>query len=127
MVTGRFWWLRGHAAELARLGDDFVTGSKHLPPYQHAMALTQAGLILLGNGDPARAQQLFEQTLPLYKQDTERLALSVTMNALALVVLGYLAVGRRDYAAASNLLDEGRALLGSCPTTLPGTTGVSSS
>ncbi|HTU09051.1 MAG TPA: AfsR family transcriptional regulator, partial [Trebonia sp.] len=23
MVTARFWWLRGHAAELARLGDDF--------------------------------------------------------------------------------------------------------
>jgi tetratricopeptide (TPR) repeat protein len=59
----------------------------------------------------ARAQQLFEQTLPLYRQDNERPALSVTMNALVLVVLGYLAALRRDYGAASKLLDQGQALL----------------
>jgi predicted ATPase len=114
-VTWRFWWLRGHAAELARLGDDFEAGSKDLPPGQHALALTEAGFILLANGDPARGQQLFEQALPLYKQDTERLALSVTMNALVLVLLGRLAALRRDYAAASSLLDEGRVLLGELP------------
>ena len=27
LATQRFWWLRGHAAELARLGDDLVAGS----------------------------------------------------------------------------------------------------
>jgi predicted ATPase len=27
LVTLRFWWLRGHAAERARLGDDIVAGS----------------------------------------------------------------------------------------------------
>jgi len=32
LVTWRFWWLRGHAAELARLGDDIVAGSGDLPP-----------------------------------------------------------------------------------------------
>src|SRR6516164_7455640 len=111
LASWRFWWLRGHAAQYALLVDDFVAGSKDMPPYQHALALAEAGFIIIGNGDLARAQQLFEQTLPLYRQDNERLAVSVTMNALVLVVLGYLAALRRDYAAASNLLDEGQALL----------------
>jgi len=75
------------------------------------VALTLAGLIVIANGDPARGQDLLEQTLPLYQQDHERPPLSVTMNALALAVLGYLAVLRRDYAAASKLLDQGQALL----------------
>jgi hypothetical protein len=54
-----------------------VAGSKDLPPYQHALALTQAGFIFIGNGDPARAQAVFEQSLPLYRQDKERLAVEV--------------------------------------------------
>jgi predicted ATPase len=111
LVTWRFWWLRGHAAEYARLVDDFVAGSKDLPPCQHAMALTEAGFILVGNGDLAGAQQLFEQSLPLYEQDNERPAGFLTMNALVLVVLGHLAALRRDYAAAGRLLDQGQALL----------------
>jgi len=111
LVTWRYWWLRGHAAEYARLADDFVAGSKDMPPDQHAMALTEAGFIIIGNGDPARARQLFEQTLPLYRQDNERPAGSVTMNALVLVTLGHLATLRRDYAHASELLDQGQALL----------------
>jgi predicted ATPase len=110
-VTWRFWWLRGHAAEYARLGDDFVAGSKDMPPYRHALALSQAGFIIIGNGDPARGQQLLEQALPLYRQDNETLAESVTMNALVLAGLGQLATRRRDYAGAVRLLDEGRALL----------------
>ncbi len=111
VVTWRFWWLHGHAAELARPGDDFVAGSQDLPPVQHALALTQAGFIIVANGDPARARQLFEQALPLYRQDSDRLAVSVTMNALVLAVLGYLAALRRDYAAAGRLLDQGQAML----------------
>jgi predicted ATPase len=111
LVSWRFWWLRGHAAEYARLGDGFVAGSKDMPPDQHALVLSQAGFIITANGDPARGQQLLEQALPLYEQDNERPALSVTMNALALAVLGHLATLRRDYAGASKLLDEGQALL----------------
>jgi predicted ATPase len=111
LATLRFWWLRGHAAELARLGDDFVAGSADLPPLQHALALSQAGFILVANGDPARARQLLEQTLPLYKQDNEKPAVSVTMNALVLAYLCQLAARRRDDAAASKLLDQAQALL----------------
>jgi predicted ATPase len=110
-VTWRFWWLRGHAAEYGRLVDDFVAGSKDMPARQHALALTQAGFILVGNGDTARGQQLLEQTLPLYRQDNETPPVSVTMNALVLIVLGYLAALRRDYAGAGKILDQGQALL----------------
>jgi hypothetical protein len=109
LVTWRFWWLRGHAAELVRLGDDIVAGSEDLPPYQRAMALTGAGFTLIANEDRARAQQLFEQTLPLYRQGSEELG--VLLNATVLAVLGHLAASRRDYAAAGNLLDQGQALL----------------
>ena len=111
LITTRFWWLRGHVAEYARLGDDFVAGSKDLPPDQHALALTQAGFIFIGNGDPGRAQAVFEQSLPLYRQDKERLAASVTVNSLALAFLGHLAARRRDYADARRFLDQGQALL----------------
>ena len=107
-VSWRFWWLRGHAAQIARLGDDMVAGSGDLPPYQHAEALTDAGFILIANGDPARARQLFEQSLPLYRQGSEELG--VILNATVLAVLGHLAAGRGDYAGGSKLLDEGQAL-----------------
>jgi predicted ATPase len=61
LMTWRFWWLRGHLAEFARLGDEIAAGSADLPPYQRATALTGAGFILIANGDPARAQTVFEQ------------------------------------------------------------------
>ena len=108
LVTWRFWWLRGHAAQMASLGNDMVAGSGDLPPYQHAVALTDAGFILVGNGDPARAQHLFEQSLSLYRQVSEELG--VLLHAAVLAMLGHLAAGRGDYAGASKLLDEGQAL-----------------
>jgi len=76
LLTWRFWWLRGHLAELARLGDEIVAGSEGLPAYQRALALTGTGFILLANGDMARAQTVFEQSLPLYRQTSEKLGRS---------------------------------------------------
>jgi predicted ATPase len=109
LLSWRFWWLRGHLAELARPGDEFVAGSEDLPPDQGALALTGAGFILLANGDLARAQTAFEQSLPLYRQTSEKLG--VVLNATVLAVLGHLAAIRRDDAGASKLLDEGQALV----------------
>ena len=109
LMTWRFWWLRGHLAEFARWGDEIVAGSKDLPPNQRALALTGAGFILLANEDLTRAQMVFEQTLPLYRQTSEKLA--VTLNATVLAVLGHLAAIRCDYAGASELLGEGQALV----------------
>jgi len=107
LVTWRFWWLRGHAAELVHWGDEIVAGSGDLPPYQHAMALTGVGFTLIANQDPARAQQLFEQSLPLYRRGSEKLGVMLTASVLA--VLGHLAAIRRDYSGASKLLAEGQA------------------
>jgi predicted ATPase len=119
LVTWRFWWLRGHLAELVRVGDEFVAGSEDLPPYQHALALTGAGFILIANGDLARAQTVFEQSLQQYRQTSEKLGAILTATVLA--VLGHLAAIRRDYAGASELLDEGQALLrGVCEDDLTG-------
>jgi predicted ATPase len=109
MMTWRFWWLRGHAAEFARLGDDFVAGSKDLPPSQKALALTQAGSVVAVNGDLARGSELFEQSLPLYRQGSE--IPGVILNAIVLAALGRFAGLRQDYAAASKLLDESLAVL----------------
>jgi predicted ATPase len=109
LMTWRFWWLRGHLAELARLGDEMAAGSEDLPPYQRALALTAAGFIRLNNGDPDRAQTTFEQSLPLYRQTSEKLG--VINNATILSVLAHLAAIRRDFTGASKLLDEGQALV----------------
>ena len=109
LMTWRFWWLRGHLAEFARLGDALVAGSQDLPPDQGALALTGGGFILLANGPLARAQAAFEQSLPLYRQTSEKRG--VVVNATIVAVLGHLAANRRDYAGATKLLDEGQALV----------------
>ncbi len=109
LVTWRFWWLRGHITELVGPGDQMVAGSVDLPPYEHALALTGVGFILISNGDEAGARQVFEQSLPLYRQVSEKLG--VLLNASVLAVLGHLAAARHDYDGAGQLLDEGRARL----------------
>jgi hypothetical protein len=55
------------------LGDELLAGSEDMPPYERAVALTGAGFIRINNGDPARARALFEQSLPLYRQTSEKL------------------------------------------------------
>jgi predicted ATPase len=108
LLSWRFWWLRGHLAEFVRLGEE-MAASQDPRPYQHALALTGAGFILIANGNLARAQTIFRQSLPLYRQTSEQLG--VILNATVLAVLGHLAATRGEYADASELLDEGQALL----------------
>jgi predicted ATPase len=109
LVTWRFWFLRGHSAELVRLGGEVVAKTEDLPPYSRAMALTGIGFVLVANSDPVRAQTVFEQSLPLYRQVSEKLG--VMLNASVLAFLGHLAATRGDYAAASKSLEQGQALL----------------
>jgi predicted ATPase/class 3 adenylate cyclase len=109
-VTWRYWWLHGHAAEFARLGEQIVANSDHLPSYQRALALTGTGFMLSANGDQAGAQELFEQSLPLYRPVQGKL--DVVLTAAVLGMLGRLAAQRGDYSRASELLDHSQALLG---------------
>ena len=109
-LTWRFWWLHGHAAEFARLGEQIVASSEHLAPYQRARALTGTGFMLFANGDQARAQELFEQSLPLYRP--ARGKLGVVLTAAVLGMLGRLAALRGDHSGGRALLDQSQALLG---------------
>jgi predicted ATPase/class 3 adenylate cyclase len=109
-VTWRFWWLHGHAAEFARLGEQIVAGSEHLRPYQRALALTGTGFMVFANGDQARARELFEQSLPLYAP--VRGKLGVVLTAAVLGMLGRLAALQGDDSSAGALLDQSQALLG---------------
>jgi predicted ATPase len=108
-LTWRFWWLHGHAAEFARLGEEIVAQSEHLPPYQRALALTTTGFMLVANEDRARAQALFEQSLPLYRRAQGKLRLVLT--AAVQGILGQLAARCGDYPRASELLGQSQALL----------------
>ena len=108
-VTWKFWWLHGHTAQLARLVDDFAANSARLPPPQRTIALSAAGFILIANGDQAKAETLFGQSLPLYRQVSGKFG--VVLNATGLGVLGYLAALRRDYPRATDLLGKSQALL----------------
>jgi predicted ATPase len=108
-ATWRFWWLRGHAAEFARLEEQIVASSERLPPQQRAVALSAAGFILISNGDQAKAETLFEQNLELYRQLSDKLG--VVLTATVLGVLGYLAALRRDYPRATDLLGQSQARL----------------
>ena len=108
-ATWRFWWLRGHAAEFARLREQIVASSERLPPQQRAVALSAAGFILISKGDQAQAEALFEQNLQVYRQLSD--GLGVVLTATVLGVLGYLAALRRDYPRATDLLGQSQARL----------------
>jgi hypothetical protein len=76
-ATWRFWWLRGHAEELASYVD-ILPKSEHLPPRQRALALSGTGFGLFASGDQATAQPLLEQSLPLYRQAGDMLGAATT-------------------------------------------------
>jgi len=104
-ATWRFWWLHGHSAELASSGD-ILAKSEHLPPRQRALALSGTGFGLFAGGDQARAQPLFEQSLPLYHQAGDTLGAALTAG-----VLGHLLALQHQYAPASELLEQTLASL----------------
>ena len=98
-ATWRFWWLRGHAEELASFGD-LPTKSEHLPPQQRALALSGTGFGLFASGNHGAAQPFFEQSLPLYRQAGDMLGAAMTAGAL-----GHLMALQHEYARATELLE----------------------
>jgi len=105
-VTWRFWWMHGHFAELARFGEVILAKSENLPPQQRALSLSATGLMLVVDGDKARAQQLLEQSLPLFRQAGTKLDVAMVLGNV-----GHLLALRGRYAKASQLLEDSQALL----------------
>jgi len=104
-ATWRFWWLRGHAAELASYVG-VLPKSEHLPPRQRALALSGTGFGLFASGNQAAAQPLLEQSLPLYRQAGDMLG-----AATAAAMLGHLLALQHQDARASELLEQTLATL----------------
>jgi len=103
--TWRFWWLRGHAEELARYGEAIVANGEKLPPGQLGYAQTGLGLMLIASGNPARAQVLFEEALALFRQPGDKLGIAISAGSL-----GHLTALRGEYDQADKLLTESLAL-----------------
>ena len=99
-ATWRFWWLRGHAEELASYVD-ILAKSEQLPPRQRALALSGTGFGLFASGDQATAQPLLEQSLPLYRQAGDMLG-----AATAAAMLGHLLALQHQDGRASELLEQ---------------------
>ena len=101
-ATWRFWWLHGHAEELARHVDQILAHSDGLPPHQRALALSGAGFVRFVGGDQARSLRLLKRSLPLYRQSGDRLGMGLTAAALGHL----LASSARESAYASDLLEQ---------------------
>jgi predicted ATPase len=104
--TWRYWWLRGHTAELKRNLDELVARSEHLPPQQYALALSGAGFAYLADAEPARARELFERSLPSYRETGDTLG-----EALVAAALGRVLASQHEAAGASELLEQTLTLL----------------
>jgi len=104
--TWRYWWLRGHADELARYGENLLVKSERLPPRQRALALSMTGFTLIATGDLARAQTVLEQSLPLFREPGAKVNLARASGAV-----GHLYALQGQFTAASQLLQESLALL----------------
>ena len=105
-ATWRYWWLRGHADELAHYGEDLVVKSESLPPHQRALALSMTGFMLIATGDLATAQAVLERSLSLFREAGDKLNLARASGAV-----GHLLALRGQFTAASQLLEESLGLL----------------
>ena len=105
-ATWRYWWLHGHAEELAPFVDQIPARSERLPPHVRAQAWFAAGFEHLARGDEATGQHHMEQSLPLFRQTGDKLNAARALNAL-----GHLSALQGQPAAASQRLEESLALL----------------
>jgi predicted ATPase len=101
-TTWRFWWLHGHAEELARHVDQILARSDGLPPHERALALSGAGFVRFVGGDQARALRLLKRSLPLYRQSGDRLGMGLTAAALGHLLAAF----PHESAYAGDLLEQ---------------------
>jgi predicted ATPase len=110
-TTWRFWWLRGHVAEVARHWETLMAKRPELAPHERALALSGTGFTFIADGDQDQAQSAFEQSLPLFRQTGDRLG-----GALAAAALGHVLALQYDYQRAGDVLDQAMNLLGEADT-----------
>ncbi len=106
-ATWRFWWLHGHAEDLARHVDQILAHSDTMPSHQRALALSGAGFVRFVGGDHAQALRLLKRSLPLYQQSGDRLGMGLTAAALGHL----LADSQHESAYAGDLLEQTLAQL----------------
>ena len=100
-----FWWFHGHVAEGGRWMDEILARGGALPPYPRARALSGAGVMAFARGDYARAEDLLDQSLRLFREVGDKPGI-----AGALIIPGQTATFRGEYARAEALLGESLTL-----------------
>jgi predicted ATPase len=100
-----FWWLKRHINEGARWFEEMLVKGGSLPSYPRARVLSGLAMQVEVRGDEARAQLLFEQSLPLYREVSDKPGV-----AKATGMLGRLAMLHGDYPSAETLLEESLTL-----------------
>ena len=104
--TWRFWFLRGHVDDVARLAEKFLARSGEMALHERAMALSGSGFTLITYGDQGRGQSAFEQSLPLFREAGDPLG-----GALATAALGHLLGAHHDLERGCELLEQAMSLL----------------
>jgi predicted ATPase len=104
-MTWRFWFLRGHLSDVARHGEKFLANSGEMATHERALALSGTGFTLITDGEPGKAQPVFEQSLPLFREAEDLLG-----GALAAATLGHVLALQHDDERADEVLEQARNL-----------------
>jgi len=98
-MTWRFWWLRGHVAELARHWQTLMAKRREMAPHERALALSGTGFTFIADGDQDQARSAFEQSLPLFREAGDPLgaALARRRPRACAGLAARLRTGRRRY------------------------------
>jgi predicted ATPase len=105
-ATWRFWWLRGHVAELAGTREKFMAKAAEMAPHERALALSGTGFTIMRDGELDKAQRVFEQSLPLFRETGDLLGGAQTAAAL-----GQVLASQHDDERAGEVLEQARNLL----------------
>ena len=105
-TTWRFWWLRGHVAEIAHQWENLMVQRPDMAPHERALALSGIGFSYFADRDHARAQSAFGQSVPLFRESGDPLR-----GALSAAHLGHVLAEQQNTAQARQALDQARILL----------------
>jgi predicted ATPase len=105
-TTWRFWWLRGHVAEIAHLWEKVAARQPDMTPRQRALALAGIAFSYFADRDLGRAQAGFAQSVPLFREAGDPLR-----GAQAAAHLGHVLAEQHDEQQASDVLERARGLL----------------